>query len=387
MSDAALITGAGVIGPCGRGLPALWRSLCTGESNRCVIEHFDTYGSPIRRAGLVPGEEQWAGEPDRLLDLLLVAVGDALCDAGLSDRRAVALIVATTDAGGNALAWGEAGAGAAPESDLRAAFAGLLAQRVGERLGLQDTKLTVSTASASGGSALCVARDLLAAGDAQIVVVAAGDVVTQSAFHGLKSLRTLSVQGCRPFSSERGGIGISEGAVALVLERYAHGGARAHDALALLLGCGASNEASNLATPSAAGIARAVAEALADARLELDDVDLINAHGSGTRVGDIAEIQALRSVFHDGLKDIALVGTKGALWHWQGAAGLLEALACALSLEKGTITPTHGAEPLDGAWQDLDIVLETRVAEMRRALSISSGLDGVNTAAVLAVAR
>jgi 3-oxoacyl-[acyl-carrier-protein] synthase II len=386
MNDGSLITGAGVIGPSGRGLQALWRALCTGKSNRCEIEHFDTYGSPIRRAGLVPGQERRAGEPDRLFGLLLVAVGDALRDAGLSERRTVALIVATTDAGGNALAWRKGDPGAAPESDPRVAFAGLLAQRVGERLRLRGTRLTVSTASASGGSALCVARDLLAAGDAQIVVVAAADVVTQSAFHGLKSLRTLSVQGCRPFSSERGGIGISEGAVALVLERELHGAARTHDGLALLLGCGACNEASNLATPSAAGIARAVATALADARLELGDVDLISAHGSGTRVGDVAEVRALRSVFHDRLKDIALVGTKGALWHWQGAAGLLGALACSLSLKKGVITPTHGAEPLDRAWQDLDIVLETRVADMHRALSISSGLDGVNTAAVLAAA-
>jgi 3-oxoacyl-[acyl-carrier-protein] synthase II len=387
MSAAALITGAGVIGPCGRGVQALWRSLCTGESNRCEIEHFDTYGSPIGRAGLVPGQERRAGEPDRVFELLLAAVRDALEDAGVSAEREVALVVATTDAGGNALASRAGARGTAPASELHAFFPGWLARRVGERLALRGARLTVSTASASGGSALCVARDLLAAGDARTVVAAGADAVTHSAFHGLRSLRTLSAQGCRPFSSQRGGIGISEGAVALVLERSDPDDARADAALALLLGCGASNEASDLTTPSAAGIACAVATALADALLDPDEVDLINAHGSGTRLGDAAEVRALRSVFRERLKDIALVGSKGALGHWQGAAGLLEALACALSLRKGAITPTHGAEPVDGAWRDLDVVRETRATELRAALSISSGLDGGSTAAGLAGAR
>lgn len=392
MSDAAVITGAGVIGPCGRGLPALWRALCNGESNRREIEHFPTHGSAIRRAGLVPGWERAAGEPDRVLDLLLAAVGDALRDAGLSGEPTAALVVATTDAGGNALARCAEAPGAMPREEPRSAFPGLLAQRVGERFALKGPKLVISTASASGGSALCVARDMLAAGDAGIVVVAAADAITQSAFHGLKALRTLSAQGCRPFSSERDGIGIAEGAVALVIERDAadarpHDAARARGALALLLGCGASNEVANLAAPSVAGIARAVATALADARLDPGEVDLINAHGSGTRVGDVAEIQALRSVFGDGLRDVALVASKGALWHWQGAAGLVEALACALSLGRGTITSAHAAEPLESAWRDLDFVSEARAGEPRTALSISSGLDGVNTAAVLGAAR
>jgi 3-oxoacyl-(acyl-carrier-protein) synthase len=154
-----------------------------------------------------------------------------------------------------------------------------------------------------------------------------------------------------------------------------------------LAGWGASNYATHLASPDASGIEAALRAALADAQLDVGDVDLLNAHGAGTRVGDVAEIAALRRVFAERLPHVAITSSKGALGHWQGAAGVVEALACVLSLSRREVAPTHGAEPVDPAWPDLDIVLARRPARLRAAVSISSGLGGINTAAVFACSR
>jgi 3-oxoacyl-[acyl-carrier-protein] synthase II len=380
----ALVTGIGVVGPCGHGPEALWRALMSGGSDRRAITHFPTHGSQLATAGLVPGEEHRAGAPNRVLELLMAAADEALADAGIEDRVDVALVAATTDAGGNALATGRVTDARSPLQQPAAAFGGWLAPRAAEQLGLRGQALTISTASASGGCALCVAQDLLAAGDARTVLVAGADCVTESAFHGLRSLRTLSAEGCRPFNAERRGIGISEGAAALVLETAVAGPHR--PAYAQLAGCATSNVTSHLVSPSAHGIAHALAAALAAAEIDPSTVELINAHGSGTRAGDLAEVEALRSLFGGRIGTIAIMSAKGTLGHWQGAAGVVEALACVLSLSRHVITPAHGAEPIDDAWSDLDIVLAPRPAKLRTAVSISSGLGGVNAAAVFTAA-
>lgn len=310
----------------------------------------------------MPGDEDRAGDPERLLELTVAAAGDALADAGVDGTTDAALVIGTTDAG-----------------------AAGLAERAAERLGLGGEAIVVGAASASGGSALCVARDMLAVGEAGTVVAVGADRVTPSAFQGLRSLRALSAEGCRPFSAERRGIGISEGAAAMVLQSEEGDEAR-RPPRAWLRGCGSSNATDSLAVPEPAGIAGALAAALADARLDPAAVDLLNAHGPGTRQGDAVEVEALRAVFGAALAGVAVVSTKGVLWHWQGAAGVVEALACVLSLAEGTVTPTHGASPLDPAWGDLDLVLEPRRTPARVAASISCGLGGINTAAVLEAA-
>lgn len=382
---AASITGLGVLGPCGRGPEALWRSLLSGESNRRRIAHFETFDSPLATVGLVPGEESRAGDPERVLELVVAAAGDALADAGLGAETEVALVVGTTDCGGNALAAARRpGDGRAAAADPRARFSGWLAEAAAERLGLGGEAVTVGSASASGGSALCLARDLLAAGEAEVVVAAGADAVTESAFQGLRSLRTLGVDGCRPFNAERSGIGIAEGAAALVLERPGRPGGNGRPPRARLLGCGSDNRADGLAVSDVAGIAAAIEAALADAGLDPAAVGTVNAHGPGTRRGDVAEIEALRVVFGDRLSDLSLVSVKGALWHWQGAAGVVEALACVLSHSRATVPPTHGAAPVDSRWRDLDIVLEPRAIGPGASVSVSCGLGGINTVAVLA---
>ncbi|WP_445397698.1 beta-ketoacyl synthase N-terminal-like domain-containing protein [Streptomyces sp. LE64] len=361
------VTGLGVCSPGGVGVPALWEALATGEAHRPPVTAFDATGATLKAAGRVPGHSGGDGVW-RALDLAETAVREAL--DGI-DRQRVALVLGTTDPGV-----------VPPRPGY---FTGDLAGACAERTGLGGEALTIANASASGAAAIAVARDLVALGEAPAVVVGGADAVTDLAFLGLNSLRTLGPEGCRPFSTQRRGIGVSEGAAVLRLEPFHGTGPGGTAPLAVLAGCGLTNATGHLAAPGADGIELAIRLALADARLSPEDVDFVNTHGPGTRRGDTAEIAALRAVFGPRLSEIPVNSVKGVLWHLQGGAGAVEAMACVLSLVHEAVTPTWGAEPVDPICADLDLVLENAprpLPGLRTALSVSCGLGGMNTALV-----
>ncbi|MEU1516205.1 beta-ketoacyl synthase N-terminal-like domain-containing protein [Streptomyces sp. NPDC005811] len=368
------VVGLGVVGPTGHGASELWQSLLAGRAHRVPVP----YGTASsHRVGVVPGSrDEEITSPDRLFSLLYAVAEEALGDAQVQDRTRVHLVVGTTDTGGNALAKAlEAG-----PPPTGSAFVGTLARRAAAALGLGGTATVIGSASASGAVALGHAWDLLRAGEADEVLVIGADTVSESGFHGLASLRTLSPQGCRPFSSERRGIAVSEAAAALLLRRAGTGAG--HPAHGRLVGYGASSLTTHLAAPEARGIEVAVLRAIADAGIDAAQVSFVNMHGPGTKRGDVAEVEALRAVFGDRLSRLPLNSSKGVLWHCQGAAGIIESQVCLLSLAHGTLTPTTGAEPADELFADLDIVREPREFPARYALSVSCGLGGVNTALV-----
>lgn len=370
------VAGMGVIGPTGRGVTALWNGLLAGHGHRMPAPYRT---SKPHQVGTVPGADPAdVTAPDRLPRLLVAAAGDALDDAGDVDRSTVALVVGTTSVGGNALS--VALDTATPDA---AALAGTIAPRAARALGLGGEAVTIGSASASGAVALGHARDLLAAGDATHVLVVGADAVSETAFHGLTALRTLSPDGCRPFSAHRRGIGVSEAAAAILLRR-GDAGPGDPGGYGRLAGYGASGYTTHLAAPEAAGIAEAVRRALDDAGVAPERVAFVNAHGPGTALGDVAEIDALREVFGDALPDVAITSVKGVLGHCQGAAGVVESMACLLSARHATLTPAVGCDPLDPRWADLDIVTAARPLDRRTgySMSISCGLGGVNTAVV-----
>lgn len=361
------VTGLGVCGPGGVGAAALWEALATGKAHHPPITDFDATGATLAAAGQVPGHTGGDGVW-RALDLAETAVLEALDGV---DRERVALVLGTTDPG------------VVPPRPGH--FTGDLAGACAERTGLGGEALTIANASASGAAAIAVARDLVALGEAPAAVVGGADAVTDMAFLGLNSLRTLGPEGCRPFSTERRGIGVSEGAAVLRLEPLDALGPQSAAPLAVLAGCGLTNATGHLAAPGAEGIELAVRLALADAGLSPEDIDFVNTHGPGTRRGDTAEIEALRAVFGARLSSIPVNSVKGVLWHLQGGAGAVEAMTCVLSLARGAVTPTWGAEPVDPICADLDLVLEDGprpVPGLRTALSVSCGLGGMNTALV-----
>nr|CAD62192.1 AtaPKS3 protein [Saccharothrix mutabilis subsp. capreolus] len=375
---AVAVTGRGACTPAGDGVAALWSGLRRATATMRRITHFSTEAAALGSAGFVPGPGEEPDAPERTLDLATRSVAEASRDAGSPPTHRTALVLGTTEPGEVGLPTGD---GAQPPPDRF--FAGLLAARCAARFPAFGEALTVASASASGAVGIAVGRDMVLAGDADTVFVGGADALVETAFHGLSSLRTLSPEGCRPFTRVRRGIGVSEGAGMLHLEpldRARRRGAYVH---ALLAGAAVTNATDHLATPRAAGIRLAVEQALADAGLDPDAVDLINVHGPGP--GRATEWRSTRCARCSGpaLPRIPIVSTKSVLWHLQGAAGAVEALACVLSLEHATLTPTRVTGEPDPAFADLDLVPAARPAPgLRTALSISCGLGGLNAALV-----
>ncbi|MFD6654111.1 beta-ketoacyl synthase N-terminal-like domain-containing protein [Streptomyces parvus] len=375
---APVVTGIGVLTPGGVGTEAMWRVCLTGDGEFREITHFDVSRTGTRIAGFVPDEPgaPAPGDAARLPYLLHRAVTAALADAReATGAREVptALVLGTTDSGGCPgtevwRAWAE-GTRPSPEAGWQPYGAPLVDGPV----------VQVGNASAAGATALGVATDLLRDGVVERVVVCGVDTVTETAFHGLASLRTLNPRGCRPFSTRRAGIRISECGAAMVLERATTATTPGY---ARLRGWGSSNEASQAARPDHEGVAKAVRRALADARTEPGLLDYVNAHAAGTRHGDIAEIRALEQVLGDRLPKVPVVSTKAALGHCQGAAGTVEAIMTVLTLARGEVLPTLGLEDRDPRWDHLNLGDRATQAPPSVGMTISCGLGGSNVAVV-----
>ncbi len=263
------------------------------------------------------------------------------------------------------------------------------AAEIGLDTGARGPNFTVSTACASGATAIGTARDLLRAGTCDIVLAGGAESVRHpipaACFHrmGALSQRTEDpARASRPFDSTRDGFVLSEGAAVLVLERSEHARARGVRSRAHLAGYAATCDAHHYAAPhpQGRGAAEALTAALADAALEPADIGHINAHGTATRLNDLAEAHALNTVF---ATPPPVTSIKGAIGHAIGAAGAIEAAVTVLTLQHGLIPPTANHE--DTALDiDLDIVAKApRTTRAGAAVSTSYGFGGQNAALVL----
>ncbi|MCX5205220.1 beta-ketoacyl-[acyl-carrier-protein] synthase family protein [Streptomyces sp. NBC_00237] len=252
------------------------------------------------------------------------------------------------------------------------------------RFGITGPTTALSTACASGTTALGTARDLLATGQCDIAVVCGAEFpLTRLVVTGFTQLGALSNHSSRPFDAARDGFVIAEGAGTLILERPEHAAARGARPLARLIGYGASTDAHHLVAPhpEGRGAERAVRAALADAGLLPEDVDHINAHGTSTPRNDEVEGALLRRVFPH---RPPVTSAKGSLGHTMGAAGVIEAALTVLALREDVVPPTAGLTELDKAL-DIDVVMGAERAHASSiALSTSFGFGGHNAAVVLA---
>ncbi|MDH5671801.1 MAG: beta-ketoacyl-ACP synthase [Myxococcales bacterium] len=252
-------------------------------------------------------------------------------------------------------------------------FGAVLAM-VRELVGARGPALVVSTACSSSGKAFGTAQRMIAAGLADAMLVGGVDALCQMTVRGFRSLGILSEQPCRPFSSQRVGLNIGEGAAFFVLERGGDGPHR-------LLGVGESSDAHHMTAPDPGGrgAAQAMGAALALAGLEPDAIELINAHGTGTPLNDAAEATAIAARFPHAPK---VLSTKGYTGHALGAAGGIEAALTLLSMEHGLIPQSRGCEPVDPEL-DIAVVEQASALKVRRALSNSFAFGGSNVSVVL----
>jgi nodulation protein E len=253
-------------------------------------------------------------------------------------------------------------------------------------LGITGPSFTVSSACSSANHAIGTAFQLVRAGAVDAAVTGGTEsVFTLGTMKAWEAMRILAPDMCKPFTRDRKGLVIGEGAAALVLENWDHARARGAPILGEVIGFGASADAGDIVLPRQEGAESAMRACLESAGLAPEDVEYINAHGTGTKLNDVTETRAIRAVFGSHADKLAVSSTKSITAHALGAAGALELVATLLAMAGGFIPPTANFDTPDPEC-DLDYVPnETRVAQVNVALSNSFAFGGLN--AVLAIRR
>lgn len=402
---SAVITGIGLFTPVGTSLAEVFTALCAGRSGLRRPPDDHPVAGVIDAAGIAPELEAAQVLPqtevrnvDRYVLMALAAADRALADAGLVvgqdvDPARTAVIVsgvgglATLEA--NALGRAQRGRVGVSPSMLAAMLPGMGSAFIAIKHGIRGYSSSVATACAAGAQSIGEAARLIRAGEADVVVCGASEAhlfptLAQSFSNAWALARGWGepTAASRPFDRRRNGFVLSEGAGVLVLERAEHADARGAAGYASVAGWGASTDAHHPTTPrpDGSGAAECMLRALADAGLRPADVGYLNAHGTGTKLGDAAEALAIRTVFGAGPP---VSSTKGLTGHMLGASGAVEAAVTAAALLSGTLPPTANLdEPGPGC--ELDHVrCGPRAAQAGYALSNSFGFGGHNVSLLL----
>lgn len=401
-SHAVGIVGVGAVTPLGHTFAQIADALFAGQSGVRTIDAFDVADHPSRIAGLVreiPCPEGF--DPAAFAPLepteraTLHCAVQALRDAGHWGKRSSLRIGVTM---GNAAEWEaawERDAFAGGERIYRPERGPSAAQRVVATLGLSGPSTSLSSACASGNSAIAMGRRWIELGWVDVCLVGAVDMaVTPMTLAGFGNLRALSrrnddpARASRPFDQDRDGFVMGEGGALFVLERLDRARRRGAKIYAEVAGCGASSDAYHMVIPSPEpGPAIAcMRQALADAEVAPDAVDYVNAHATSTPVGDVAEAKVLSAVFGPALANVSVSSTKSMTGHLLTGAAAVEALACLAALERQAAPPTINLERPDPECPLRHVPNQAEPRRLRVAVSNSFGFGGSNTCLVLRAA-
>jgi nodulation protein E len=406
------ITGLGAIAALGHDVPTLWRALQAGECGIRTIANIAPERLLAKHAAEIIGFDPSAHFDahrlpmlDRTSQLALVAAREAmraalfhgpgeaapgaaaLLAAGFAPQRCGAILgagigIETFDSAYQTL-YGEGSNRLHPLTVPRI-MPNAPASHVSIEFGLRGPCFATASACASASHALGLSFQMIRSGMLDLAVSGGSDASISVGFiKGWDALRVLSPDVCRPFSKDRNGLVIGEGAAILVLEEWQHALARGATIHAEMVGFGMSADAGDMTAPDAAGAAQAIGAALADAQLQPEQVNYINAHGTGTRLNDRTETAALAQVFGAHLQRLAVSSSKSMLGHCLNAGGALEALATVLALRDGIIPPTIGFREPDPECALDCVPNRARAAAIEIALSNSFAFGGLN--AVLAL--
>ena len=402
-----VVTGLGTVTPCGNDVAATWDAMVAGRSGVGLIRSFDASNFPVRIAAEVKnfdvegilGRKQ-ARRQDLFTQYAMVASIEAATMAGISpnaegDER-LGVYVGTGIGGLNEIVTGadlfqkEGYKGLSPFFIPRA-LTNMACGQLALHLGAQGPSLCVSTACATGNHSIGEAWRAIRAGDADRIFAGGAEAaVIPLGLNGFAVMKALSKRNddpataSRPFDAERDGFVMGEGAGILVLEELEHARRRGVTILAELVGYGLTNDAHHdtAPAPGGAGAARCMRMALRSAGMPPDAVDYINAHGTSTPQNDVNETQAIKSVFGDHAKKLAISSTKSVTGHLLGAAGGVEAVAAVMALRTGILPPTanlHNPDPNC----DLDYVPnQARRSNPQVVLSNAFGFGGCNATLV-----
>ena len=260
---------------------------------------------------------------------------------------------------------------------------GAAAGQVSMNLGLRGPTFGVTSACSSSNHAFATAMDQLLLGRADVMLAGGTDSpLSWGVLKAWEALRILAPDTCRPFSADRQGVVIGEGAGMAVLETYEHAMARGATILAELAGVGLSADASDIVAPTVEGPAAAMRACLAEARLNPEDVDYLNAHGTGTKANDQIETVAIKRVFGAHASKLSVSSTKSMHAHCLGASGAIEMIACVMAIREGVVPPTANYREPD---PDCDLDVTPNVARERKVrAAVSNGFAFGGTNAVVA---
>lgn len=406
LKPRVVITGIGIQSPLGRTGPEFFDRLCAGESG--IRTHPDpAITFPV---GWVDFDAHAHFSKMQLLNLDrvsqfgVVAALDAVRNAGLNTEEALGEMTGVyfgTGAGGaesSEHAYAKFFGADGEKKKLLTIPAAMIhapASQVALRLGVRGECQTYSTACSSAAVAIGEAYRRIRDGYIKIAITGGADcVLMPGILDSWSAMRVLCIDpadqggesgtGCRPFSAERTGFAIGEGAAVLVLETWEAAQARGIQILAEIVGYGVSNDASHLTKPNAAGQAMAMRSALTDAGLQPADIGYINAHGTATHAGDRAETQSIKTVFKDHAYCIPISATKSAHGHLMGATGAVELVATVMALQQQVVPPTSFYGKPDPEC-DLDYVptKSRSVTDLNYALSNSFAFGGNNAALIV----
>jgi 3-oxoacyl-[acyl-carrier-protein] synthase II len=408
MTRRVVITGMGTVNALSLDIIGYWRALLAGRSGVSNIEQFDASAFRVKFAGEVKGfnpeehlDPRNARRLDRYTQFALVAAHAAVKDSGLNfaneDPYRCGVILGSGIGGLNEFEeqhsrYIKDGPARISPFTIPKMIVNAASGHVSIEIGLRGPNTSVATACASAANAVSDAVDAIRYGKADVMISGGAEsCITPMAVGGFSSARALSLRNdapqkaSRPFDRDRDGFVIAEGAGLVVLEELEHARKRGAHIHAELLGCASTADAHHITAPHpcGAGAAKAMELALRDARLNPEDVQYINAHGTSTEQGDVAETKAIKQVFGDHARRLAVSSTKSMLGHLLGASGGVEAIATILTIRHGVVHPTINFDTPDPEC-DLDYVPnQPREMRVRRAVSNSFGFGGHNCCLVL----
>ena len=403
MKRRVVVTGAGLVTPLGTGVEKTWEGLVAGKSGIGPITRFDTSDYPVKIAAEVRDfnvadfmDPKAAKHMDLFVQYAVAAAGMAVKDAGLEidgDLRDRVGVVTGNGIGGlpTIEKYHQVMLNRGPRRVtpffIPMVISNMSAGQVSIALGAAGPNLSVTTACAAGSHAVGEAFHMVANGICDVAITGGSEsTVCPMAVAGFAAMKALSTRNddpeasSRPFDQDRDGFIISEGSGMLVLEELERARARGAKIYAEVVGFGMSGDAYHMAAPpeDGNGAVRAMAAALADAGMNPDEVDYINAHGTSTPLNDRVETRAIKEVFGDHARKLAVSSTKSMIGHMLGGAGGVESVFLALTLYHQVMPPTINLDNPDPAC-DLDYVAnQAREGRIGAALSNSFGFGGTN---------
>ena len=396
------ITGIGIISPFGKGKAAALTALRAGNSGIRRITSIDASELNCKIGGEVPVDDSPRRGYDRFTRFALVAAEEAAQQANLAsigvDPDRIGVLVGTGLGGCETLDAGyrrvyKESQARIPPASIAMSMYNAAASAISTKYQARGVSYAVVSACASSAHAIGLAYQAIRSGQADAMIAGGADApLTFGIIRAWESMRVLAVdndhpeRACRPFSADRKGLVLAEGAGIFILESFDNALRRGQPILGEIIGFGATSDAGHVTDPSADGAARAMKMSLGDARLEPRDIGYINAHGTATQANDATETRAIKDVFGAAATSIPVSSTKSMHGHAMGASGSIEIASSLLALNAGFIPPTINLEVPDPAC-DLDYVPNVaRDARIGLFLSNSFGFGGMNAVVALRTA-